>query len=70
MEVEGRVHELDEVVEGEELGAHAGLITEEIAFLLTVSGRADGLGGGKELTIRFIKPTKPQKATASSCMTA
>lgn len=35
MEVEGWVHELNEVVEGEELGAHAGLVAEEIALLET-----------------------------------
>lgn len=34
VEVEGGVHELDEVVEGEELGAHAGLVAEEVTFLL------------------------------------
>lgn len=33
MEVELRVHKLDEVVNGEELGAHAGLIAEEVLFL-------------------------------------
>lgn len=33
MEVELRVHELDEVVNGEELGVHAGLIAEEVLFL-------------------------------------
>lgn len=35
MEIKGRVHELDEVVEGKELGAHAGLVAEEIALLET-----------------------------------
>lgn len=34
VEVEGWVHELDEVVEGEELSTHAGLITEEVALLV------------------------------------
>ena len=33
MEIKGRVHELDEVVKGEELGAHAGLVAEEISLL-------------------------------------
>ncbi len=33
MQVEGGVHELDEVVEGKELGAHAGLVAEEVALL-------------------------------------
>ncbi len=33
MEVESWVHELDEMVEGEELGAHARLVPEEIALL-------------------------------------
>ncbi len=32
MKVEGWVHELDEVIEGQELGAHAGLVAEEITF--------------------------------------
>jgi len=34
VEVEGGVHELDEVVEREKLGAHAGLVAEEVALLL------------------------------------
>lgn len=33
MQVEGWIHELDEVVEGQELGAHAGLVAKEIALL-------------------------------------
>lgn len=33
MEIEGWVHELDEMVEGQELGAHAGLVTQEVSFL-------------------------------------
>ena len=35
MEIEGWVHELDKMVEGKELGAHAGLIAEEVALLET-----------------------------------
>ena len=35
MEVEFWVHQLDEMVKGEELGAHAGLVAEEIALLET-----------------------------------
>lgn len=34
MKVELWIHELDEVVDGEELGAHAGLVAEEVVFLL------------------------------------
>lgn len=37
VEVEGGVHELDEVVEGEELSAHAGLVAEEVALLVIAS---------------------------------
>lgn len=33
MEVEFRVEELDEVVEGGELEAHAALVAEEVSFL-------------------------------------
>lgn len=33
MEVEGGIHELDKMVESKELGAHARLVTEEVAFL-------------------------------------
>ena len=33
MQVERGVHELDEMVEGEELEAHAGLVAEEVALL-------------------------------------
>ena len=35
MEIEGWVHELDEMVKGEKLSAHAGLIAEKIALLET-----------------------------------
>ena len=35
MEIEGWVHELNEMVKGKELGAHAGLIAEEVALLET-----------------------------------
>ena len=45
MQVQLRIHELDEVVEGEQLGAHAGLVTEEISFLRT-SGLSHGVGKG------------------------
>lgn len=34
VQVELGVHELDEVVNGEELSAHAGLVAEEVLFLL------------------------------------
>ena len=37
VKVEGRVHQLDEMVESEELCTHARLIAEEIALLLVVS---------------------------------
>lgn len=33
MEVEGWIHELDEVIKGEKLGAHSRLVAEKIAFL-------------------------------------
>lgn len=36
MEVQSGIHELDEVVEGKKLGAHAGLIAEEVTFLLII----------------------------------
>lgn len=35
VEVECWVHQLNEMVKGEELGAHAGLVAEEIALLET-----------------------------------
>ncbi len=34
MKVERGIHELDEVIEGEKLCPHAGLIAEEVAFLV------------------------------------
>lgn len=34
MEIEFGVHELDEVVESEELSAHSRLITKEVSFLV------------------------------------
>ena len=37
VQVQRRVHQSDEVIEGQELSAHAGLITEEVAFLDSVS---------------------------------
>lgn len=37
MEVEFGVHELDEVIERQELGSHAGLVAEEVALLGDVS---------------------------------
>lgn len=37
MEIEGGIHELNEVVEGKELRAHAGLVAEEIALLRLIS---------------------------------
>lgn len=48
MQVELRIHELDEVVDGEELGAHAGLVAEEVVFLLLSDEFNDFLvrGGG------------------------
>lgn len=33
VQVELWVHELDEMIEGQELGAHAGLVAEEVSFL-------------------------------------
>ena len=33
MEIKSWVHQLDEVVEGEELDPHARLVTEEVALL-------------------------------------
>lgn len=33
VQVELRIHELDKMVDGEELGAHAGLVTEKVVFL-------------------------------------
>lgn len=33
MEIEGGIHELNEVVESKELCAHTGLVPEEIALL-------------------------------------
>lgn len=35
MQIEGWIHELNKVVKGEELVAHARLVAEEIAFLET-----------------------------------
>lgn len=35
MEIKGWVHELNEVVKGEELGAHSRLVAEKIALLET-----------------------------------
>lgn len=37
VQVELGVHELDEVVNREELGAHAGLVAEEVLFLLLLA---------------------------------
>ena len=33
MKVESRIHELDEMVQSEKLGTHAGLVTEEVTLL-------------------------------------
>ena len=33
MKIKSWIHELDEVVQGQKLGSHAGLIAEEISFL-------------------------------------
>lgn len=33
MEVEGWIHELNEMIESEQLGAHAGLVAKKIALL-------------------------------------
>ena len=35
MKVESRIHELNEMVQSEKLGAHAGLVAEEVALLET-----------------------------------
>lgn len=37
VQVELGVHELNEVVDGEELGAHAGLVAEEVLFLYSLA---------------------------------
>ena len=39
MQVKFGIHELDEVVEGEKLGVHTGLVAEKIPFLEKVSMR-------------------------------
>ena len=43
MQIEGWIHELNKVVEREELGAHAGLVPEEIVFLGVRVSRVDRL---------------------------
>jgi hypothetical protein len=37
MEVQLRIHELDEVVQSKELGSHARLVSEEVSLLEEVS---------------------------------
>jgi len=34
VEVERGIHQLDEMIKGEELSSHAGLVTEEVSFLV------------------------------------
>lgn len=71
VEVKFWVEQLDEVVQGGELEAHAALVAEEVSFLRASHVSSDKQSDEiKVLTMRFIKFTKPQKATASSCMTA
>ena len=72
VEIEGGVHELDEVIEGEKLGSHAGLVAEEVALLAITDQRErpQPTEWRRRGTILSMKPTKPQKAIASSCSTA
>ena len=37
MKIESRIHELNEMVQSEKLGPHAGLVTKEISFLGEIS---------------------------------
>lgn len=70
VQVQLRIHQLYEVVECKQLKSHARLIAKKVALLanrqlMVTPGRCI-----RKLTILSMKPTKPQKATASSCMIA